>query len=675
MKRAHLNTRFYLALLVCAGAIAAFPSAVPNPYYLNVANIIGLNTIVVVGLNLLIGYAGQISLGHAAFYGLGAYLSAILTVTYHLPPWLALPVALLVTGAVALLIGIPTLRLHGHYLVMATLGFNLIVNIVIIQWDSVTGGPSGFPGIPSLTLGPWEFDSDRKMFYLIWACVLLGIILALNLVNSRVGRGLRALHASEVAASASGVKTEAYKVKVFVLSALYASVAGSLYAHYLTFVSPKTFDIFFSVELVTMVIVGGMGSVWGALFGTSLLTSLPNVLHVFDEYKDVFYGLILVGILIFLPQGVVVGLRQLWLSRGSVTVDGEKTVESELPSSTPGSLTSQPSVKSAQMSGAVSDNVPKLPPSSVEGMDPKGPPWNGKAEEATKTMEAGSFSAQAECVRVPGTSPNPLPCRLPPGPCRAEPTEGSPILSARNVTISFGGILALAKVSFAMVRGGVTALIGPNGAGKTTMINVISGMYSPHKGSVLLEGIDVTGRAAHSMAARGLTRTFQNVQIFDNMSVLENVMVGLHALTTRGFVHSLTHPPGFRKGEQAIEERAWEALEFFGLERRANLSAGDLSFGEQKRIEMARALVSEPAVVLLDEPVAGLNMTETNEIAALIGKVRSRGISVLLVEHDMNLVMAISDKVVVLNYGRKIAEGNPEQIQKDDEVRAAYLGG
>lgn len=315
MSAATVQKRSSLGLLILAGVILLFPWVISNPYYLNVVNIIGLNTLIVVGLNLLIGYAGQISLGHAAFYGLGAYLSGILTVTYHFSPWTAMALALLATGLVALLIGMPTLKLHGHYLVMATLGFNIIVNIIMIQWDAVTGGPSGFPGIPQLKIGALTFDTDFRMYYLIWFFAFMGILLALNLVNSRVGRGLRALHGSEVAAAALGVKTEVYKVKVFVLSALYASLAGSLYAHYLTFISPKTFDIFFSVELVTMVIVGGMGNIWGTLFGTVFITPLPSILHFFDEYKDVFYGLILTLILIFLPEGVIVALRNRLLAR------------------------------------------------------------------------------------------------------------------------------------------------------------------------------------------------------------------------------------------------------------------------------------------------------------------------------------------------------------------------
>ena len=287
-----------------AAAVALMPLVVKNPYYLNVLNVLALNALVVTGLNLLIGYAGQISLGHAAFYGLGAYISAILTGTYGWSPWATLVFAAVVVAFLAYLIGMPTLRLTGNYLVMATLGFNLVVNILMVQLDDVTGGPSGFSGIPQLTIFGEPINTDLKFYALIWSLVLVGLFLARNLVVSRAGRGLRALHGSPAAAEAAGVPIEAYKVKIFVLSAVYASVAGSLYAHYYGIVTPKTFDIFYSVEVVTMCIVGGMGSLWGGLLGAAFLTPLPQVLHFFDEYKDIFYGGVLVVILIFLPQGL-----------------------------------------------------------------------------------------------------------------------------------------------------------------------------------------------------------------------------------------------------------------------------------------------------------------------------------------------------------------------------------
>ena len=278
-------------------------------------NVIGLNAIVVVGLNLLIGFAGQISLGHAAFYGLGSYFSAILTVNYGVALWPAMIFGMLATGAIAYLVGYPSLKLKGHYLVMATLGFSIIVNILMGELEYFTGGHDGLIGIPPLSIGSIKFDTDLKNFYLIWTFVFLSMLIARNLLNSRVGRALRAIHGSEVAANSLGVNTADYKVKVFVLSAMFASISGSLYAHYITFISPSSYDFYYSIQVVSMVIVGGMGSLWGSLFGAALLTSISEALHIARQYHVIAYGVFLSLVLIFLPDGILVSIHNYYLKR------------------------------------------------------------------------------------------------------------------------------------------------------------------------------------------------------------------------------------------------------------------------------------------------------------------------------------------------------------------------
>lgn len=289
---------------------------VRSPYYLNVAIFIGIHALVAVGLGLLVGWAGQISLGHAGFYGLGAYASAILTTRFGLNPWLAMLLGAGATGLAAFLVGKPTLRLHGHYLAMATLGLGLIIQIVFNQADRWTEGPSGITAIPYLYVAGLPLNNDSRFYFLVWPLVLAALILAGNLTDSRMGRALRALGQDEGAAAAAGVDVARAKLGVFIISAVFASVAGSLYAHYLTYVSPSPFGFTFSIQLVVMVIVGGAANVWGPLAGAALLTVLHQILanaahqwSVFDGLEVVAYGVILVLFLLFRPQGLVAGRR------------------------------------------------------------------------------------------------------------------------------------------------------------------------------------------------------------------------------------------------------------------------------------------------------------------------------------------------------------------------------
>jgi len=308
----HRATWFRIAYAAMAGIIILTGMMMSNAYHLQLLTFIGINTLLALGLNMLMGYAGQISLGHAAFYGIGAYTTAILTVHYSLSPWLALPAAILIAMAVAYIVGVPTLKLSGYYLGMGTLGFGMIVHILFREWSSVTGGASGFIGIPPLELGPISFTSGRNYFYLVWALVLLSIIICQRIIDSRIGRGLRAIHDGEKAAKAVGVNTSSLKLQVFVLSAALSALAGFLYAHMVYFISPGTFDFITSIRMVTMVVIGGMASIWGALLGASLLTLLPEWLHSFSEFEMVVYGLVLMTVMIFLPQGLTRGLMDLY---------------------------------------------------------------------------------------------------------------------------------------------------------------------------------------------------------------------------------------------------------------------------------------------------------------------------------------------------------------------------
>jgi len=325
-----LELKRYRVIGLLSLAAFALPFVLPGGYALHLAAVIGINTIVVLGLNLLMGYAGQVSLGQAAFVGIGAYTSAILTVKLGLNPWAAMIVGIALSGIVGLIVGVPLLKLRGHYLAMGTLGFGMIANIVLVQWEGLTEGTIGIMSIPPLALGGFAFDTELRMYGLVAVAVILCMALAANIIDSRVGRAMRAVHGSEVAAETSGVDTSRYKIQVFVLSAAMAGFAGSLYAHHATYVHPGTFGFHASINFLVMGVLGGMASIWGAVFGAGAVSLIAENLRLFQEFSTIGFGCILVAIMIFMPTGIWRGsgemLRRLTGLRRKQTL-GQRTAD------------------------------------------------------------------------------------------------------------------------------------------------------------------------------------------------------------------------------------------------------------------------------------------------------------------------------------------------------------
>jgi branched-chain amino acid transport system permease protein len=314
-----MGKRNYIKLLGLSLAVAGLPLLVRGDYYLSILVFMGINSLIVMGLSMLMGYAGQISLGHAAFYGIGAYCTGVLTTHLGLSIYLSFFSGIILSILVAIIVGIPALRLKGHYLAVATLGIGEIVFIIFNELTEFTGGPSGLSNIPGIHLGNFQFNSSFRFYYLVWGINILALFFSLNIIHSRVGRALRSMHGSETAASAMGVNLSFLKIQVFILSAVFASIAGSLYAHFVSFISPNNFGLMISIMFLMMGVIGGIHNIWGALLGASLLTFLPEYLRVFNQYDILIYGAILLAILLFVPQGLLEGtpilIRKLFRQR------------------------------------------------------------------------------------------------------------------------------------------------------------------------------------------------------------------------------------------------------------------------------------------------------------------------------------------------------------------------
>jgi len=566
--------------------------ALPLPdFWITQLNSIGLYAIVSLGLVLLTGVAGLTSFGQAAFVGVGAYTAAFLSTKLGISPWLTLFVGVALSVVVALVLGAITLRMSGHYLPLATIAWGLTIYYTISNMEFL-GKYDGLLGVPPITLGGLSLGSGRGIYVLIWVAALAAAWCVTNLLDSRPGRAIRSLKEGTTMAEAMGVSTFRYKVVVFVIAAVLASISGWLFAHFQRTVNPSPFGIHRGIEYLFIAVLGGVGQVWGAFVGAGVVkiiedelqTLLPKLIGTSGNFEIIVFGIVLVLVLKYAPDG-------LW-----------PFVTKRLPAKR-----------------RVND-------------------WQN-----------------AEAL-----------------PARDKPVRGDLLLDVNAVRKEFGGLVAVNDVSFQIRAGDIVGLIGPNGAGKSTTFNLITGVLPLTRGQVSFRGQAIGGLSSRQIAERGMSRTFQHVKMIPEMTVLENVALGGHLRSSSGTLKAMLRLD--RAEERRIYAEAEKQLARIGMVELMHEQAGNLALGPQRLMEIARALCTDPALLLLDEPAAGLRHKEKQALADVLRQLKGEGMSLLLVEHDMDFVMGLTDRIVVMEFGTRLIEGTPEEVQASPAVRAAYLG-
>lgn len=641
------NLNKLIALSIAIIALMSFPFVLDNPYYIHLGTTILIYIILLFGLDIVVGYTGQVSLGHAGLFGVGSYTAGVLFFHLGLPFYITVPSAIIVTAFFGGLLALPALKVIGPYLAMVTLAFGTILQILINEMSFLTEGPLGIKLTKPFILG---HETDEKEFYWIVAiAMLIALIVVHRILKSQLGRAFEALRDSPVACDCMGVSVYRFKVYAFIISAGFAGFAGALYSYSEKYISPNTYNNELTVLFLLGIIMGGRKSRLGAILGATIIVLLPKLLDDIGLFRIVsisLAALVTMGSILAISRGIstiknvyipVIGtialsLFSLWLEQ---ITDWRLSIFG---------------VMILLVVYYLQDGIVGFFKNFYAALTVKKTTSMNQASSAGN--EIGNIISQA-------LSKNTSPI----------------ILNIESILMQFGGLKALNQVDIEIKRGTIHGLIGPNGSGKSTMMNVLTGIYIPTAGDVKFESQSVVGKTSSEIALSGIARTFQNVQLFGEMTALENILVGLHHSFQSNLVDVSLHLPRFNKEEATARERALGLLKFVGLDSLAQEEARNLPYGKQRMLEIARALALDPSLLLLDEPAAGLTAPDIKELLVVIRKIRDHGITIILIEHHMDVVMSVCDKISVLDFGEKIAEGVASEIQTNEKVIEAYLGG
>ncbi|MFZ4513453.1 MAG: ABC transporter permease subunit [Geothrix sp.] len=626
------------AELVVFGLLAMIPLLVVNPYALGLLTLLAIYGILLIGLDVTVGYLGQVNLAHVAFLGLGAYTAGLVVTKLGLGMAPALLAALAVGLVLGGLLALPALRLEGPQFALATLSFSALSTTALNELEALTGGAQGLslnrPPIFGHVLTP-------PLFY--WLCMaLLAVVWMLmrNLLASQWGRAFEALRDSPIATDAMGVGTYRHKVAAFALGSGLGGLAGGLYAFNFQYLQPQSFTYDLMIILLLGVVLGGRKSLWGAFVGASVIVLLPNLLSNRLLFQ-VFSGLGFAAALAAGVQGLYRKTTRPFQAFAPVVAMGILVVGGLFVENTE-------DWRKAIFSLMLFSVVVGLP----EGL-----------MGFTAIFLAKLFRVPHAPLPEPADIDAVLPLR---------PSDGTPLLVIDDLKRYFGGVKAVDGLTMTVRSGSIHGLIGPNGSGKSTVVNVISGLYTPTDGTIALRGVVLPSGSLFRVAQAGVARTFQNLQLFGELTALENILVALKGVYQSSLPMVLF---GLARGEERrAQAEALALLELIGLRDQALSKAKDLTYGAQRFLEIARALARKPDLLILDEPAAGLAHPDMLQQIAIIQKIHQRGVSIILIEHHMDVVSELCDMVTVLDGGRIIAEGTPEEVKRHPKVVEAYLG-